>query len=101
MMPSPFHGAAQRGSIVMNIQRTHEDSDEDLGPIEVRGGNVLQLGRDPLLDAQDCFVRFHMLDVDDPAVGRAQDALTGRWQTGWISEKPNITPEKIDRKYCR
>ena len=90
-----LHLPGKRCPIVMNIERAHEDPDQDLGGTEVLPYNVVDTGPHPFFDADHGFIRRNRLDVDDGTVGGAQDAFAGGRGALGIAKEPYLSPVNI------
>ena len=81
-------------AIMMDIKRTHEDADGELGLIQVITDNVRQAGAQSLLDGDYLLIGFYYAGIDYGAVGRTDDVFSRRRNPGWIAEKPDVAPIK-------
>ena len=81
----------------MHAERAHENADEDLGLAQLFAGDVVDRDGLALLAGNDRLVGRGPLDVDDRAVGRADEVIAPRNRSRRIAPEPIVTPEQVGR----
>jgi hypothetical protein len=83
------------------IEWAHKDADNEFLLMDVLSNNVRDMYMLLRFHTDNRFIRGHTLYIDDRAIGKANDIFSSGNISWWISEKPEITPEKIAEREGR
>src|SRR5262249_23096345 len=95
VMADESHLGVDRRTVEVDVERAHEDADHEPGLGGALAQDVVYGRPDAPLDRDDFLARLDAADVDDGAVGGAQDPCFGRGRARRIAEEPDVPPEKV------
>jgi hypothetical protein len=100
MMADELDLPRERRTVEVDIKGTHKIPDQHLLQYQVLADDVIDRHFEALFDRDDFLLGRYNLGINNRAVRRAHNPVSGRGFSWRISEKPDVTPieERTNKK---